>query len=239
MNNGWIKLYRCLMDSSVFANPNILKVWIWCLLKASHSERQQLVGLQVVDLKEGQFIFGRKKAAEKLCMKESTVWKCMKTLENLGNISINSNNKFSVITVEKWGDYQGDDTPSVTTKEQQSNNNVTTKEQQSNTNKNVKNVKNDKNVNNRGAQNKFVPPTFEQVKDYCWERCNSVDPESFINFYESKNWMIGKNKMKDWKAAVRTWERRDNKPVNKTNKNQTAQMLDDFYGMMEDWASNE
>lgn len=54
---------------------------------------------------------------------------------------------------------------------------------------------------------RFAPPTLEEVKEYCRERGNEVDPEKFIDFYESKGWMIGKNKMKDWKAAVRTWER--------------------------------
>lgn len=51
-------------------------------------------------------------------------------------------------------------------------------------------------------------PTLEEVREYCKERNNNVDAESFIDFYESKDWMIGKNKMKDWKAAVRTWEKR-------------------------------
>lgn len=57
------------------------------------------------------------------------------------------------------------------------------------------------------VKKKFVPPTAEEVKAYCDERHNSVDPESFVDFYTSKDWMIGKNKMKDWKSAVRTWER--------------------------------
>lgn len=54
----------------------------------------------------------------------------------------------------------------------------------------------------------FVPPTVEEVREYCKERNNQVEPQSFIDFYSSKGWMIGKNKMKDWKAAVRTWEQR-------------------------------
>ncbi len=54
---------------------------------------------------------------------------------------------------------------------------------------------------------KFVKPTVEEVRNYCLERKNNVDPERFVNFYESKDWFVGKNKMKDWKAAVRTWER--------------------------------
>ena len=54
---------------------------------------------------------------------------------------------------------------------------------------------------------KFVKPTVEEVRNYCLERKNNVNPEKFVDFYESKDWYIGKNKMKDWKAAVRTWER--------------------------------
>ena len=56
---------------------------------------------------------------------------------------------------------------------------------------------------------KFTPPSIDQVKEYCKERKNNVDAERFINFYESKGWMVGKNKMKDWKAAVRNWENSD------------------------------
>ena len=56
---------------------------------------------------------------------------------------------------------------------------------------------------------KFIPPTVEEVSDYCFERGNNVDAEQFVDFYSAKGWMLGKNKMKDWKAAVRTWERKD------------------------------
>ena len=56
---------------------------------------------------------------------------------------------------------------------------------------------------------RFKKPKLEEVSLYCKERNNNVNAETFINFYESKNWMVGKNKMKDWKAAVRNWESRD------------------------------
>lgn len=53
-----------------------------------------------------------------------------------------------------------------------------------------------------------IPPTLEEVSAYCSERHNNVDPQQFIDFYESKGWYVGKTKMKDWKACVRTWEKR-------------------------------
>ena len=61
----------------------------------------------------------------------------------------------------------------------------------------------------RGEKSKrFYPPTLDEVRQYCEERKNNIDPMAFIDFYSSKGWMIGKNRMKDWKAAVRTWERK-------------------------------
>ena len=56
---------------------------------------------------------------------------------------------------------------------------------------------------------RFTPPSVEEVSAYCRERRNSVDAQRFVDFYASKGWKVGKEAMKDWKAAVRTWERRD------------------------------
>lgn len=56
---------------------------------------------------------------------------------------------------------------------------------------------------------RFIPPAVDEVSAYCQERGNSVDPQRFVDYYSSNGWMVGKNKMKDWKAAVRTWEQKD------------------------------
>ena len=61
-----------------------------------------------------------------------------------------------------------------------------------------------------GAHNKkFVKPTVEEVRTYCQERNNTVDANRFVDYYEANGWKGGRNSMKDWKAAVRTWERRE------------------------------
>lgn len=65
----------------------------------------------------------------------------------------------------------------------------------------------DKEKDKKESRN-LVPPSLSEVKTYCQERNNGINPQHFIDFYASKGWMIGKNKMKDWKAAVRTWEQR-------------------------------
>ena len=78
----------------------------------------------------------------------------------------------------------------------------------------------DKDISPNGDKGKraarFVPPTVDEVAAYCQERGNDVDPERFVDFYACKGWCVGKNPMKDWRAAVRTWEKRGNYSVGYT-----------------------
>ena len=69
---------------------------------------------------------------------------------------------------------------------------------------------------------KFIPPSIEEVSNYCLERNNSVDPQKWIDYYTSNGWMVGKNKMKDWKAAVRTWERNNYQNIPNNGNNQKS-----------------
>ena len=69
------------------------------------------------------------------------------------------------------------------------------------------------NEKDRNSVGRFAPPTVEEVREYCRERGNNVNPERFIDFYASKGWKVGNQPMKDWKACVRTWEQRDGKKV--------------------------
>ena len=64
-----------------------------------------------------------------------------------------------------------------------------------------------------GTHTKFRKPTVEEIEAYCRERNNSVDAQRFFDFYESKGWLVGRSPMKDWRACVRTWERRDGQPA--------------------------
>jgi hypothetical protein len=74
-----------------------------------------------------------------------------------------------------------------------------------NVNDNVNDIK--ENTLKSVKEKRFAPPTPEDVREYCREKGLNVDADRFVDFYESKNWYVGKNKMKDWKAAVRNWAR--------------------------------
>lgn len=103
-----------------------------------------------------------------------------------------------------------DQTPTENTNRERIENALRTEQEQNeNNNNNVKKEKKEKKVLGIYGDTQFKPPTIEEVKEYCLERNNDVDANKWHDFYSSKGWMVGKNKMKDWKAAVRTWEHKD------------------------------
>ncbi len=75
----------------------------------------------------------------------------------------------------------------------------------------------------------FTPPTVEEVREYCRSRNNNIDPEQFCSFYESKGWMVGQNRMKDWKASIRTWERSREHASPSSSQNKGSFDTDDFF----------
>lgn len=190
---GFILLHRQITESAVFKNPNLLKFWIYCLCKVSHKEHTTMVGLQEVNLQKGQFVFGRKVASTELNFTESSTYKYLKTLEKMQMISINSNNKFSVVSVINWGKFQTDKQESnnkVTTTQQQDNNKATTKKQQSNTNNNDNNVDN---VDNDKKKDKDVLPDKS---------------DDIISFFESI-WILIPSHKNDVKKNIKPVRRKE------------------------------
>tara|TARA_R100000664_G_scaffold923_1_gene2598 strand:- start:92 stop:736 length:645 start_codon:yes stop_codon:yes gene_type:complete len=81
------------------------------------------------------------------------------------------------------------------------------------------NTKVNNNITYSNNKGRFKKPTINDINDYCKQRNNTIDAETFFDFYESKDWKVGKTKMKDWKACVRTWEKRQ-----KTNKSSMSKI---------------
>lgn len=73
----------------------------------------------------------------------------------------------------------------------------------------------------------FVPPSVEEVRAYCLERGNGIDPQYFVDYYDSNGWMVGKTKMKDWKATVRRWEANERKNGSGAEKKEEKSIGDD------------
>lgn len=146
---SYIKLHRCILDSAVFNDAEVLRLWIYILCNANYEDKDCIINGKVFHLKRGQMPAGRQKIALALGINDSKVQRSLKILENLGCITKEVNSKFSVITVENYGKFQGDSekvnsktTANTSAKQQQS-------EQQNNTPKEINN-----NINN----NIYIPP---------------------------------------------------------------------------------
>lgn len=86
----------------------------------------------------------------------------------------------------------------------------------------------------------FTPPTLQEVQEYVSEKGYKIDPERFIDFYQSKGWYVGKNKMKDWKSAVRNWSRSQREePTTKGRQEKTVNRFNDFKQRDYDYADLE
>ena len=148
MNTGYIKLYRKVTNSFVWTNSDMFKLWILCLMKASHEDRKFLFNGQEVRLTSGQFVTGAHAIAKEYNEGASsdkaiawrTLWRWLKKFENEELLTIQSNARYSVITIKNWSDYQSGDKP-LTSQRQSSDKPLTTY-------KNEKNDKNEKNINN-------------------------------------------------------------------------------------------
>ena len=168
---GYIKLYRQITDNPVWADSDKLKLWLMCLMKATHDEKTQVVGNQIIELKAGQFITGRSALSDEFnrdVKKDRrvdglTLFRWLSLFEKMEMLNIKKTNKYSLVTVLNWDKYQGQ----RTSNEQQLNNKRTSNEQQLNTNKNDKNVKNVKN---------------EKKEDICYQQIADMYNNTCVSF---------------------------------------------------------
>lgn len=230
-DKGWIKTYRKIQDCWIWLDKEPFdkrSAWIDLLLTANHADKKILFNGELITIERGQILTSIRQLAEKWKWSYDKVLRFLRLIENDGMIKKESDNFRTLLTIENYEVYQelpnANRTPiseqssepsseqsSERTSEQASER-VSDKQEL----KNYKNVKNDKELKNvKNNIKRFCKPTFEEVDSYCCQRNNGIDAQAFIDFYESKGWKVGNTPMKDWKAAVRTWER--SRQENKTN----------------------
>ena len=207
MQRGYVKLWRKSIEGGWLSNSKLWVFWCWCLMKASYKEYDLIVGFQKIHLMPGDFIFGRKKTAKELKQTERSIRTCVDFLKTSGNLTIKTTNKFSVISIVNWNTYQSEENIN----DHQNDQPLTNKRPATDHKQECKELKNVK-------KNIFIIPDIKEISLYCQQRKNNINPEVFISHYQSNGWMVGKNKMKDWKAAIITWESREGNNGNSTNR---------------------
>jgi len=188
MNEGYIKLYRNLLDNPIVSKPDYLAVWIYLLLSASYRETSFILNNKIQTLKAGQLITGRKKISKATGVNELKVYRILNCFENEHQIEQQKNNRFTLITILNWDKFQGNGTTNEHQIEQQMNNKCTTNEQQMNT---IQEYKEYKEINNNNIN--IYAPTYK----------NKSGAKSKINFnFSTNSWEnITEEDIKLWREA--------------------------------------
>lgn len=224
---GWIRLYRKVFDNDLWNREMFSKcqAWIDLLLMAEFEPKVEIKRYQELRIERGEVLTTIRELSERWKWSRTKVVNFINALEGCEMVTQKVTSVGTVITIENYSIYQGDSEDKETRKE-------TAKRQPKDSRKTLtsyKEYKEDKKIINNSARTRArtrvrIPPNLDEVKAYIAEKGYSVDAEHWYDFYQSKGWYIGKNKMKDWKAAVRTWAKND-KRQDKPPRNEVLEMM--------------
>jgi len=216
---GFIKIYRRIMHTKLWLSKPFTEgqAWVDLLMLANHKEGMiNRRGIRIV-VERGMVGYGEESLAKRWQWSRGKVRRFLSYLESRNQLVKRSSPKTvqknttvsSCIYLTNYDLYQ--DSEQKTDRRRTEDGTGT---------------KNDK--NKKKTTGGFTPPSLEEVKAYCISRKNDIDPQAFIDFYQSKGWVIGKSKMKCWKSAVHTWEnrRKDISPPSEMATGVARNMLD-------------
>ncbi len=227
MYRGFTKAYRKELNSQIWLMPPVYhRVWFILRQKVKYIScifpTRKGYGIH---LNPGQLItsfdqisqwaawteWGKEKKPNKKTIKAVIDW-----LKANKMIAVESNTSGTYINITNWDIYQHEDAEKVTKRKRLAD----TVKEEFNKGKNKKLLK-------KSIKRKFIKPSLEEINQYCLERKNDVDSEKWLSYYESNGWKVGKNSMKDWKAAIRTWEKNNFGNGKKSNQKYQPRTLAD------------
>lgn len=244
----WIKLTTDMFDHRKIKylrrlpeGNNIVLIWVMLLTMAGRCNASGMIFLTE------NIPYTPKMLADELDFEENTVVLALKALEEL-NMVVTSGNYFSIAGWEEYQNIEG----MAKIRESKRLAQARWRAKKANVDSTVDSTRylvddadkeEDKDIDKdieeeniiRAKTTKFIPPSVEEVADYCFERGNTVNPEVFVDFYSAKGWMLGKNKMKDWKAAVRTWERKEKEQPNRPQKSNYVDSIKNRVTDVDNW----
>lgn len=197
MDRKWTPLWRKSVDSAVFKDDRLWKLWTWMLMKMTHTKSFAQIstgsGEVVVPLEPGQLIIGRKSGAKALGWPQSSFRNRVEKLSKppFQCIALNKDTHWTVVSVVNWDAYKLDGQAEGQAKDKPRTHSISKEEK---------------------TNGVFVKPTIEEVESYCRSLGYKMDAETFWHHHETRDWILGTGKkMKKWKSAVVTWEKNQDK----------------------------
>jgi hypothetical protein len=196
--SGWIKLHRSIKEHWLYTEDRVFskfEAWNDILLSVNFSDAKQVIKGKIYNIKRGESTMSLDTWAKRWNWDKSKVRRFLTLLQSDGMIVLVSDNITTHLTVCNYASYQDERNASETPMKRKRNTNeiqtTPIKEEQE---------------QQEQKEGKFIKPTIEQIKDYMKELGMNDISERWMSHYESNGWLVGKNKMKDWKASVRTWK---------------------------------
>lgn len=196
--SGWIKIHRCITSHWLYTEHRVYskyEAWMDILLNVNFADAQVMIKGKLYKVQRGQSILSYESWGKRWNWDKSKVRRFMSLLQKDAMIDIKSDNITTHITVCNFDSYQdkrhADETPTKRIRNADATQTTPIEEEEE-----QKEEKKDK---------RFIPPSMLEIQKAFAE----IDAERFYNYYQAKGWMIGSNKMKDWKAAARNWIARD------------------------------
>lgn len=205
--DGWILLHRKLLRWTWFTSPETLQVFIYFLLRANH----EVINWQGIDIQRGQFVTSVNHIKDETGLTISKIRTCINRLKSTNEVTSETTNRFTIITICNYENYQMFDESERQTKRQS--------KQQSNDNQIATNNKDNKD-NNR-ERGKFTPPTLSEVEKYFNEKGYTEESaKRAYDYYSVANWKDSRGKsVKNWKQKMLSvWLKPENKKTNQNEK---------------------
>lgn len=240
MSSGKFWIDRDIFENPIWKEISVFRLFLYLFGNAVYGKEMTYKGVVV---HRGQILRSYRQIQKDLEYIENkqiktyslhTIKDILDRLEKDGKIKTQGTQLGTLITIVNYEEYQGIGTRNRERSIAQTGNGEGTVREQSGNNKNKDNkeeeyvsitIDNSKVTNKYKNKSIFIKPTVEEIRKYCLERKNGLNAEQFYDFYESKGWKVGNQPMKDWQAAVRTWERNE--------RNKTKQIDDWDYNIVD------
>lgn len=229
-DHGWISIHRSLLDHEIWVSNPFTdgQAWVDLIMLANHKEGLLKKRGIRIEIPRGYVGWSEVSLAKRWKWSRGKLRRFFVFLEqeNMIKVEQQKNKVTTLIKIVNYDQFQKIEHQTVQQTEHQTIQQTDNKRYSNNNNKNDNNEKNNiLAVEKKVKGNGFHPPTIDEVREYCLSRNSVIVPEFFHDHYEANGWMRGTQKMKDWKATIRTWE-------NKRKESNQQKIYDPFEGAL-------